>query len=612
MNLSRDSAIRIIVASALPPHLPTPSPSLVRHHVVSVIGKPPIYASIYERPVKQVEAVRHEDTRGHVNRVRHLDREPAPISSPLRATSETECESGRGRSPSGSRSPPIRDPVDEFPDLFGGRPSLHGPVPPSDNLNQIYDDFSGELARIGHPQSLPTSLPATRRGMMIILIPPEIHLVVELSHGNCQNRMDFFNEYDSQFANEQRCKFNMFILHISSRFLAQFMPHLPHWKLLEMTTGGVGVECLLDLMSDFPKNGVSDQPTIKQVENHRQGILNVAGLETKIFEGKLGNLFAVNDWLKILKHEFANSLIRLKLHLYLEDSGERLEEARQAAKRKEEVDGNISRPMARGNGEKDYYVEEVCFARLDSQASSGPVMPMRWFTRDGEILSIAHPLHLTPSKSAFVIDGSEGAFLEIPLANYFLNVRDLEEPDCQARYGIPPPSSIAGIQLHSSPVSALVIDTLEYRVILNFPWRNGTSLLLMNGASRAMDAEFIQPHFGPTAMIHLATEAQKDGIEVWDCEYKEWILIIPWFLAFQGDNPMSSEFASHIGMKGKYFCRAGAPGTKEQTIVDLIAQLKRAVDGAPSAVDDMATDTGSKDKYFQHFFSTNFNPRPQN
>jgi hypothetical protein len=50
------------------------------------------------------------------------------------------------------------------------------------------------------------------------------------------------------------------------------------------------------------KNGVSDQPTIKQVKNHRQGILNVAGLETKLFEGKLGNLFAVNDWFKILKH----------------------------------------------------------------------------------------------------------------------------------------------------------------------------------------------------------------------------------------------------------------------------------------------------------------------
>jgi hypothetical protein len=29
--------------------------------------------------------------------------------------------------------------------------------------------------------------------------------------------------------------------------------------------------------------------------------------------------------------------------------------------------------------------------------------------------------------------------------------------------------------------------------------------------------------------------------------------------------------------------------------------LKRAIDGAPSAVDDMATESGSKDKYFQHF-----------
>ncbi len=31
--------------------------------------------------------------------------------------------------------------------------------------------------------------------------------------------------------------------------------------------------------------------------------------------------------------------------------------------------------------------------------------------------------------------------------------------------------------------------------------------------------------------------------------------MIPWVLAFQGDNPMSSEFASHIGMKEKYLCR---------------------------------------------------------
>lgn len=50
------------------------------------------------------------------------------------------------------------------------------------------------------------------------------------------------------------------------------------------------------------QNGVSNQPTIKQVKNHREDILNVAGLGTKLLDGKLGNCFAVNDWFKILKH----------------------------------------------------------------------------------------------------------------------------------------------------------------------------------------------------------------------------------------------------------------------------------------------------------------------
>ncbi|KAJ6613834.1 hypothetical protein B0H10DRAFT_1671762, partial [Mycena sp. CBHHK59/15] len=57
------------------------------------------------------------------------------------------------------------------------------------------------------------------------------------------------------------------------------------------------------------------------------------------------------------------------------------------------------------------------------------------------------------------------------------------------------------------------------------------------------------------AVSSMLREARNEGIKVWDCVYKEYILVIPWFLAFQGDNPMSSEFASHIGMKGNYFCR---------------------------------------------------------
>ncbi|KAF8171202.1 hypothetical protein K438DRAFT_1613188, partial [Mycena galopus ATCC 62051] len=442
-------------------------------------------------------------------------------------------------------------------------------------------------------------------------------------------------------------------------------------------------ECLLDLMSGFPracfsekelnatrwyakKNGVSIQPTIKQVKNHREDILNTAGLNTKLLEGKLGNSFAVNDWFKILEHEFANPLVRPKLHLYPEDGGEKLEEARQAAKWKEEVNGNISGPMARGNGGKDYYVEEVSFAKLHNGRGIGPVMPMRWFTRNGNLMSIAHPLRLTPSKSAFIIDGSDNACIEIPIEDYFLNVCDLEDAECQSRYDIPSPSSIAvdtgisrdpaqpleewnrppvnewrvkaqGCRVHSVPLWKYCDDTSGN---VSKKWNKHNSILFtLAGLPRALTQMLYNIHFIVTsnlspplemieAVVTMLKEAQTNGIKVWDCEYKEWILIIPWFLAFQGDNPMSSEFASHIGMKGKYFCRvcqaksdknnrapghageieritefmtAGIPRTKEKTITDLAAQLKRALDGAPSAADDMATESGSKDKYFQHF-----------
>lgn len=50
--------------------------------------------------------------------------------------------------------------------------------------------------------------------------------------------------------------------------------------------------------------------------------------------------------------------------------------------------------------------------------------------------------------------------------------------------------------------------------------------------------------------------AQDEGIWAWDCETSEPVLVIPFVLAMLGDNPMQSEFACHIGLRGKFFCRA--------------------------------------------------------
>ncbi|KAJ7707193.1 hypothetical protein B0H14DRAFT_2228663, partial [Mycena olivaceomarginata] len=46
------------------------------------------------------------------------------------------------------------------------------------------------------------------------------------------------------------------------------------------------------------------------------------------------------------------------------------------------------------------------------------------------------------------------------------------------------------------------------------------------------------------------------GIWVWDIELNEPVLVIPEVLALLGDDPMQSEFACHIGLRGKLFCRA--------------------------------------------------------
>jgi hypothetical protein len=44
------------------------------------------------------------------------------------------------------------------------------------------------------------------------------------------------------------------------------------------------------------------------------------------------------------------------------------------------------------------------------------------------------------------------------------------------------------------------------------------------------------------------------GIWAWDCVHEDHVLVIPFIAAPLGDNPMQSEFASHIGPGGKSLC----------------------------------------------------------
>jgi hypothetical protein len=85
-------------------------------------------------------------------------------------------------------------------------------------------------------------------------------------------------------------------------------------------------------------------------------------------------------------------------------------------------------------------------------------------------------------------------------------------------------------------------------------------------------------------------KCQKDGIWAWDCLENEPVLLIPMVLALLGDNPMQSEFACHIGLKGKLFCRAcWVKGS------DALADGVQEQAGSPNASvhSGEASDTGS-------------------
>ncbi|KII85794.1 hypothetical protein PLICRDRAFT_115102, partial [Plicaturopsis crispa FD-325 SS-3] len=473
-------------------------------------------------------------------------------------------------------------------------------------------------------------------------------------------------------------------------------------------------EALLDIMGAFPralfseselkattwyakKLGMPNVPSATQVKNHREAVHAITGITTHTVDGKLGNTFAFNDWKEILAHEWANPLVRKHIKTYAEDIDDSFDGAYHGEKWRHLVDGNLAGPMARAIDGKDYFVEEPAMANINELADVGPVMPVRWFKRNGQIWAQAHHLRLRPTGDAYVIDARKEGYIELPLTAFFLSITELEDAACQQRYNLPP-QVIAGtvriilyewFKAYSYVFIGILTSEIEPLVPWNRPVRNrwraiakgrrihvvplwfycddtsgntskkwnkhNSILFTLAGLPREHSQLLYNVHFISTSnlssplemmepIVESLEEASDEGLEVWDCDSNEEVLLLPWALAFQGDNPMQSEFASHIGMQGKCYCRvchakgtdkdrapgrageisriddftkvsalclgcsfclsvlqAGPPRNKDETIESLEAQLKRAFDGAPSAVDTLATDSGAKDKYFQHY-----------
>jgi len=312
----------------------------------------------------------------------------------------------------------------------------------------------------------------------------------------------------------------------------------------------------------------------------------------------------------------ANPEVRPNLHVYPEDSGPMLSEARQAERWLKEMPPDELTPMIR-IGEDDYYIYEPAMLINGSFC-----IPTRWFMRGGEFYCKAWPLRPVSDSDGWQV--REDVEIEVPQNDFLKNFPTLA--DDHRLYGVPHPSRILG--MHFNPIKRFPHLTIFSEVrkttspdilsrwthtnpVLGNRWRakaqgkhvaalplwmycddtsgnvskkwneHNSFLFTLAGLSGHETSKEFNIHFLCTSnlapplemldgvidqleyvtrhlMVRLCLSsfrtAQNKGVWAWDCVLKEPILVFPSVLALLGDNPMESEFACHIGLRGKYFC----------------------------------------------------------
>src|SRR5882762_6469214 len=122
--------------------------------------------------------------------------------------------------------------------------------------------------------------------------------------------------------------------------------------------------------------------------------------------------------------------------------------------------------------------------------------------------------------------------------------------------------------------------------------------------SNSSEFHFCVSQYSTTLMLTgiQSSEAQDKGIWAWDCLTEEPVLLIPVILALLGDNPMQSQFACHIGLGGKFFCRAcwvkgtDATGNADEESgnnQDDVVSDNGSAAGSEVVADDGGSDSGS-------------------
>ncbi|QRV96926.1 hypothetical protein RhiJN_24944 [Ceratobasidium sp. AG-Ba] len=412
------------------------------------------------------------------------------------------------------------------------------------------------------------------------------------------------------------------------------------------------------------KCNIPDVPANSTVQTRFDEISTMLGLDSRLVKSGLGNYFAVNSIGSIIANEMANPLVRNQMVFYPQDDNGSMSKAANGGRWMKEINATLAAPMVRKQlliGHHDYYVHEPYLASYreagSNEANPTPLISMRYFERSGELYARSH--RLIPIQSGYVIDGTE--HLDIPLSDFLLPLPEFRAE--HKRYNMGSPEVIYGIQfgdkssrwtepnenpwrarsagkiVRSAPIWMYCDDTSGN---VSKKWNKHNSFLFtLAGLPREQSQHAYNVQFLATSNIasplemldEISSELQElhaNGIEAYDSSIGEDVIVIPWIYAMQGDNPMQSEFCSHIGMAGKHFCRVCHVRGKDKdraeddhgdvdriqefmkihdkrhaadTIQALHEQEAIGLRGAFSMVDETCRKTGVKDKYLNAYLN---------
>ncbi|CAK5266203.1 unnamed protein product [Mycena citricolor] len=368
------------------------------------------------------------------------------------------------------------------------------------------------------------------------------------------------------------------------------------------------ITCTLDILMHLPRsvfsqrqldlflwllkvNNIPYVPSIKQMQRLNLGLQKLCGIETIAYDGALGHKYFVNNIAQIIAQEMANPRVRPHLSFYPEDSGSKLSEARQGQRWLNEIPDTQTTPMARLHGH-DYYIYEPCMASA-VEGTAQFVIPTRWFTREGSLFAKCWRMIPVASEQGSGWRVIKTISVDIPASHFFKNFLGFQAD--AGVYGVPHPSYIIDV-VDTNAAQSSVPWTYTNPVLGN-PWRakvkgcrvvsfpmwlycddtsgnlskkwnkHNSFLMTPAGLNRHESQKEFNIHFLCTSnlapplemmdgVVEQLENSQENGIWAWDIVLQETVLVIPEVLALLRDNPMQSEFACHIGLHGKFFCRA--------------------------------------------------------